>query len=377
MEKIFVCHASEDKEAVARPLAEALLEKGYGVWYDDFSLSLGDRLHDQIDAGLRDCDFGVVVLSQAFFAKPWTQRELDGLAAKESTGSKVILPVWHEVDRDFVAGRSLMLSERIAAKTSDGVDEVVQRIENAINKGGMHRSRQQGSSLTPFLIKIRISGAGVCQSIAQALWEQTHIPQSSMKEVVVKIYEDASGIDRDESYVRFKSGARWFPDLDVVLLCAAGLVPELPPGYVALGWSIPESSFYSKESLELSDHDVEVLFGRELAVVQDETELSYLESLLKCDYQYLDDVLWGASSVGRGLIRRFFKQGKLTVVEDLLKKHFHSESRWSFVLAVAIVEEMVGAPVEMANPLAALLVAEASPLNDHWKTVLKSRMGIA
>jgi len=33
---VFISHASEDKEAIARPLADALQEKGLRVWYDDF-----------------------------------------------------------------------------------------------------------------------------------------------------------------------------------------------------------------------------------------------------------------------------------------------------------------------------------------------------
>ena len=38
----FICHASEDKEVVARPLAEALRRYGLNIWYDDFSLHTGD-----------------------------------------------------------------------------------------------------------------------------------------------------------------------------------------------------------------------------------------------------------------------------------------------------------------------------------------------
>lgn len=37
----FVCHASEDKDAFARPLAERLREQHIEVWYDEFSLKEG------------------------------------------------------------------------------------------------------------------------------------------------------------------------------------------------------------------------------------------------------------------------------------------------------------------------------------------------
>jgi hypothetical protein len=48
------------------------------VWYDEYSLKIGDRLRASIDRGLANCQFGVVVLSPAFFAKNWTEYELDG-----------------------------------------------------------------------------------------------------------------------------------------------------------------------------------------------------------------------------------------------------------------------------------------------------------
>ena len=58
---VLISHASEDKEAIARPLADALQSKGLRVWYDDFSLRLGDSLRQSIDLGLGRSRFGVVI----------------------------------------------------------------------------------------------------------------------------------------------------------------------------------------------------------------------------------------------------------------------------------------------------------------------------
>ena len=41
---VFICHASEDKDAFVRPLAHAFREKGLNIWYDKFTLKLGDSL---------------------------------------------------------------------------------------------------------------------------------------------------------------------------------------------------------------------------------------------------------------------------------------------------------------------------------------------
>ena len=55
----FISHASEDKNQVAKPLAEALTMNGCSVWYDDFSLSIGDSLSESIDKGLANSRWGM------------------------------------------------------------------------------------------------------------------------------------------------------------------------------------------------------------------------------------------------------------------------------------------------------------------------------
>jgi hypothetical protein len=136
---VFVSHASEDKALVAYPLAEALKVRGWRVWLDALELTLGDSLSGHIDAALARSRFGVVVLSPAFFAKEWPQRELAGLAAREvDAGSKVILPVWHEVDQHYVTRHSPILADRLGALTSEGIDTVADKISLALVRAGMH-----------------------------------------------------------------------------------------------------------------------------------------------------------------------------------------------------------------------------------------------
>ena len=59
---IFICHASEDKDAVARPLASALAALGYSIWLDESELVIGESLNESIENGLANCQFGVVIL---------------------------------------------------------------------------------------------------------------------------------------------------------------------------------------------------------------------------------------------------------------------------------------------------------------------------
>ena len=131
---VFICHASEDKDEVARPLAEALRERGLKVWYDEYVLRVGDSLRRQIDKGLTSCRFGIVILSPNFFAKEWPQRELDGLVSRETIEvQKLILPIWHNISKEEVAKYSPTLADRVAVETSKGLEHVVNAIHKALS----------------------------------------------------------------------------------------------------------------------------------------------------------------------------------------------------------------------------------------------------
>ncbi|WP_263383383.1 toll/interleukin-1 receptor domain-containing protein [Granulicella arctica] len=131
---VFISHASEDKEAFAKPLAEELKLRGLDVWYDEYTLTVGDSLRRRIDEGLSRSKFGVVILSKAFFEKEWPQRELDGLAAREINGVKVILPVWHGVDQRDVLAFSPTLADRLGVSSVKGIPEVVTQLLAAMNR---------------------------------------------------------------------------------------------------------------------------------------------------------------------------------------------------------------------------------------------------
>ncbi len=134
----FVCHASEDKDDIVRDLAELLRDKGARVWYDDFTLTVGSRLRKAIEHGLANSRFGVVIVSEHFFAKEWPQRELDGLFSLDNNASdnptqSRILPIWHKVSKDEVLHHSPILADLAALNTlvlstEEIVDKLVGRL---------------------------------------------------------------------------------------------------------------------------------------------------------------------------------------------------------------------------------------------------------
>jgi hypothetical protein len=196
----FISHASEDKGAIARPLAEALRRRGYTVWFDEYELTLGDSLRRSVDRGLAECRFGLVILSPSFFSKQWPQRELDGLTTREIGGaSKVILPVWHEVDQAYVARFSLPLADKLAVRSTVGVPAIVEQIELALKKaesldsGG--RSREPDAQAAQDLIR----------------WDQLQVPDDDGELVPLEIWlQRRIKAHTDLARQRCVRGDKWF-----------------------------------------------------------------------------------------------------------------------------------------------------------------------
>jgi hypothetical protein len=129
----FLSHAWEDKETIARPLYGALTSAGASVWFDEAELKIGDSLRRKIEDGLARCKFGIVIISPNFLNKEWPQRELDGLVALEvESGMTKILPIWHEIDRDLLLRCSPVLADRVAGKSSEGVEALAKKILRVI-----------------------------------------------------------------------------------------------------------------------------------------------------------------------------------------------------------------------------------------------------
>jgi len=130
---IFISHASEDKDEIVRSLANALSGCGLNVWYDEFSLRIGDSLRQKIDRGLVNSRVGLVVLSPAFISKGWTNYELDGIVTRSVSGEQILLPIWHNLTKQQVVDFSPSLADKVARSTATHtVEEIAQEIAELI-----------------------------------------------------------------------------------------------------------------------------------------------------------------------------------------------------------------------------------------------------
>jgi TIR domain len=183
---VFICHAGEDKDTVAKPLAAALRARNWSVWLDELNLTVGDSLSGAIDLALARSRFGIVVLSRAFFGKPWPERELAGLAAKGVVaGSKVILPVWHGVDERYVLDRSPVLADRVGASTASGIEVVADKLSDALMRAGLRGDEGRGHEAVVQTVVVQVPPKPPPQSTAPSP-PLSSVPPSRQREVPLR-----------------------------------------------------------------------------------------------------------------------------------------------------------------------------------------------
>ena len=74
--EVFICHASEDKYSVARPLVQRLEASGVRCWYDEAEIGWGESIVQKVQEGLARSRYVIVVVSGYLVKKPWVQKEL-------------------------------------------------------------------------------------------------------------------------------------------------------------------------------------------------------------------------------------------------------------------------------------------------------------
>lgn len=135
--KVFISHDSRDKDDLVRELAYEMQSRLCPVWYDEFSLSVGDSLTESIDEGLKKSEKCILIISPSFIENErWAKRELKSILAREIVQKKqLILPVWHNVSEEDVFNLNAYLVDILGLSSDIGVrnlaDELVKKINDA------------------------------------------------------------------------------------------------------------------------------------------------------------------------------------------------------------------------------------------------------
>lgn len=91
---VFLSHSSEDKEIVDKFFNE-LQKAEIKVWYDKEEIIAGDSITSKINEGLKNCDIGVIFLSQSFLSKKsgWTEAECNYFIQSRMKKNKKLIVV--------------------------------------------------------------------------------------------------------------------------------------------------------------------------------------------------------------------------------------------------------------------------------------------
>lgn len=92
--RVFVSHASEDKERFVLSFATALRSNGVNAWVDKWEIRPGDRLVRKLfEEGLKDVAAFIAVISKYSIDKPWVKEELDRAIVDRIEKETKIIPV--------------------------------------------------------------------------------------------------------------------------------------------------------------------------------------------------------------------------------------------------------------------------------------------
>ena len=127
----FVCHASEDKPAFVRGLAQYLIKNGASVFFDELTIKAGASLSSEIIAGLAQTKTWIIVLSPVFLTKTWANAELEAILQRYRLGSARLIPINHGISHEAVAAKYPLLADVVALSSEEEIPNLAKKIFEA------------------------------------------------------------------------------------------------------------------------------------------------------------------------------------------------------------------------------------------------------
>lgn len=129
----FISHDNRDKE-IASKIANELQNRMCSVWYDEYSLKVGDSLRESIEKGLKECRKCILILSPNFLKNSgWTKTEFNTIFTREIIETKrLVLPVWAGATKEEIYEYCPILVDRVGVNWDKGIGFVVSKIQQAM-----------------------------------------------------------------------------------------------------------------------------------------------------------------------------------------------------------------------------------------------------
>jgi hypothetical protein len=115
---IFLCHAWDDRQGVAKQLHDLLESRGVSVWFSEKDVGLGASLLREIDKGLAKSRVGIVLVTPALLLRlpleSIADKELSALLARER-----LVPIVDETTYEDLREVSPLLASRSGLSTAE------------------------------------------------------------------------------------------------------------------------------------------------------------------------------------------------------------------------------------------------------------------
>ena len=115
---VFLCHAWDDREGVAKELHDLLESLGVSVWFSEKDVGLGTPLLRAIDKGLAKSRIGIVLVTPALLrrlpAEGIADKELSALLARD-----LLVPIVHDTTYEALREVSPLLGSRSGLSTAE------------------------------------------------------------------------------------------------------------------------------------------------------------------------------------------------------------------------------------------------------------------
>lgn len=115
---VFLCHAWDDRQGVAKELHDLLVSRGVRVWFSEKDVGLGVPLLRAIDKGLANSRIGIVLVTPALLQRlpkeSIADKELSALLAGER-----LVPIVHNTTYEALREVSPLLASRSGLSTAE------------------------------------------------------------------------------------------------------------------------------------------------------------------------------------------------------------------------------------------------------------------
>jgi hypothetical protein len=115
---VFLCHAWDDRQGVAKELHDLLESRGVSVWFSEKDVGLGTSLLREIDKGLAKSRVGIVLVTPAFLRRV----QGEGIAEKELSAllaRNLLVPIVHDTTYEALRDVSPLLGSRTGLSTEE------------------------------------------------------------------------------------------------------------------------------------------------------------------------------------------------------------------------------------------------------------------